>query len=304
MIPHKSALRPSRAVVLGGGASLGRAMHWGLSAGFLEAGLDLRNADLMIGTSAGAIMGAYLALGEDPRLSPTPIHPPSASPPSTNANAALEQLAVACAKAVTSSCPEEEWKAIWRAALAPDTVLDTVDENAAVTRPTIAALNGRPWPANFRAAAVNAFTGQLQLWGPSSRVPLDRAVASSSALPGVWPPITLGGGRYIDGGVRSMLNADLAKGAERVVVISCFDLSPSLRASEPVKVLNVALNEEIEQLRAQGSSVELITPDKEFLVLSEYGAKMFDASRVPAAYEIAKAQTRREIDRIHNIWIR
>jgi NTE family protein len=291
-------VRASRALVLGGGALLGRALHWGLIAGFLEEGLDLRDADLILGTSAGAIMGARFALGEDPRLSPTPLDPPSASAPLPNANLALQQLTIPCAKATLSSAPEEEWKAIGAMALAAD----TVDENAAITRPTIAALNGRPWPGNFRATAVNAFTGQPQLWGPSSGVPLDRAVASSSALPGVWPPITLDGGRYVDGAVRSMLNADLAKGFERVVVISCFDLSSPSTAPEPAKVLNRALHEEIEHLRAQGSSVELITPDEEFMALSEYGAKMFDASRVPAAYGIAKAQARREADRIRRNW--
>jgi NTE family protein len=241
-------------------------------------------------------MGALLALGEDPRFSPTPIDPSSASAPSPNA--ALQQLMVSCAKVVNSSAPEEGWKAIGTMALA----VDTIDENAAVTRPTIAALSGRPWPENFRATAVNAFTGKFQLWGPTSRVPLDRAVASSSALPGFYPPISIDGARYMDGGVRSMLNADLAKGFKRVVVISCFDLSSRVSAPEPVKALNGALNGEIERLRAQGSSVELITPDEEFLVLSEYGAKMFDASRVPAAYGIARAQARREIDRIRENW--
>ena len=272
-------------------------MHWGMIAGFLEEGLDLRTADLMIGTSAGAIMGARFALGEDPRLSPTPLDPSSASA-APLANAALQQLIVSCAEAIVSSQPQEGWKAIGKSALA----VDTVSENAAITRPTLAALSSRPWPENFRATAVNAFTGQLQLWGPSSGVALDRAVASSSALPGFYPPISVDGARYMDGGVRSMLNADLAKGFGRVVVISCFDLSSPLTAPEPVKALNNALNGEIEQLRAQGSSVEVITPNEEFLVLSEYGAKMFDASRVPAACEIAKAQARREIDRIRNNW--
>lgn len=242
-------------------------------------------------------MGARFALGEDPRLSPTPLDPSPAAAGAAG-NAALQQLMVACAKAVVSSAPEEEWKAIGTRALAAD----TADENAAITRPTIAALSGRPWPGNFRATAVNAFTGQLQLWGPSSGVPLDLAVASSSALPGFYPPISVDGSRYVDGGTRSMLNADLAKGFERVVVISCFDLSSPSTVPEPVRILNRALNEEIARLRAQGSSVELTTPGEEFLLLSEHGAKMFDASRVPAACAIAKAQARRESDRVRRIW--
>lgn len=244
-------------------------------------------------------MGALFALGEDPRLSPTPIDPSSASA-AQSANAALEQLVFACAKAVVSAAPVEEWKAIGTMALA----VNTVDEHAAAARPTIAALNGRQWPENFRATAVNAFTGQFQLWGPSSGVALDLGVASSSALPGFYSPISVDGGRYMDGGVRSMLNADVAKGFDRVVVISCFDLSSPFGAPEPIKTLNSALNREIEQLRAQGSFVEVITPNEEFLMLSEYGANMFDASRVPAACGIARAQAKHEIDRIRKNWTR
>ena len=298
-IPHTVGVRPSRALVLGGGALLGRAMHWGLIAGFLEAGLDLRDADLILGTSAGAIIGALVALGADPRLSPPPVDPPSASAPLPNPDSAMEHLIAASAKAALSSAPEEEWKAIGAMALA----VDTVDENAAITRPTLALLRGRRWPKNFCAAAVQAYTGELQLWRPSSGVSLDSAVASSSALPGVWPPITLNGGRYMDGAVRSMLNADQAKGFDRVVVISCFDLSSSATMPEPVRVLNCALQEEIEHLRASGSSVEVLTPDEEFLALSERGSKMFDGGRVRAAYEIAKTQAGREISRIRQNWM-
>lgn len=274
-------------------------MHWGMIAGLLEEGLDLRDADWIIGTSAGAIMGALFALGEDPRSSPTPIDPSSASA-ARAANAALQQLMVACAKAVVSPASTEEWKAIGTMAL----TVNTVDENAAVSRPTIAALNGRSWPENFRATAVNAFTGHFHLLGPSSGVPLHLGVASSSALPGFYSPISVDGGRYMDGGVRSMLNADVAKGFDRVVVISCFDLSSPFAAPEPIKTLNSVLNQEIEQLGAQGSFVEVITPNDEFLVLSEYGANMFDASRVPAACGIARAQAKRVVDRIRTNWTR
>jgi NTE family protein len=86
--------RPSRALVLGGGGSLGRAMHWGLTAGFLEAAIDLRDADLIIGTSAGAVVGAQLGLGADPRLSAPVVDASSmsTSTPSPSARAALAYL--------------------------------------------------------------------------------------------------------------------------------------------------------------------------------------------------------------------
>jgi NTE family protein len=292
--------RPSRALVLGGGGSLGRAMHWGLTAGFLEAGIDLRDADLIIGTSAGAVVGAQLGLGADPRLSAPVVDASSmsTSTPSPSARAALAYLIAGCARAAVSSTPEEEWRAIGQMALA----VETVSEGVALSRASLAAITGGQWPANFRATAVNAYTGRFQLWSLESDVSLERAVASSSALPGVWPPITIADARYIDGGVRSMLNADLAAGFGRVLVLSCFDLSLPAGAPHPTRVLNQALGREIEQLRHGGSVVEVITPDEAFLTLSGHGTRMLDGSLVPEAYDIAKQLAAHNIDRIRELW--
>ena len=77
---------------------------------------------------------------------------------------------------------------------------------------------------------------------------LERAVASSAAIPGVWPPITIMGQRYIDGGVRSMLNADLATGCDIVVVVSCFALEVVGKNAD-MATLNAALIGELGALR-------------------------------------------------------
>jgi len=77
---------------------------------------------------------------------------------------------------------------------------------------------------------------------------LERAVASSAAIPGVWPPITIMGQRYIDGGVRSMLNADLATGCDTVVVVSCFALEVVGKNAD-MATLNAALIGELGALR-------------------------------------------------------
>ena len=52
-----------------------------------------------------------------------------------------------------------------------------------------------------------------------SGVALVDAVAASCAVPGIWPPVTINGRRYIDGGVRSSTNADLAAGSDRILAI-------------------------------------------------------------------------------------
>ena len=56
-----------RILVLGGGGSVGIAWEEGILAGLLDAGLDVRNADLIIGTSAGSVVGTHLRHGRDPR---------------------------------------------------------------------------------------------------------------------------------------------------------------------------------------------------------------------------------------------
>jgi NTE family protein len=77
------------------------------------------------------------------------------------------------------------------------------------------------WPAApLTLTAVDAATGEFRTFDRDSGVPLVQAVAASCAVPGVYPPVTIEGRRYVDGGMRSPANADLAAGSERVVVLA------------------------------------------------------------------------------------
>ena len=87
-------------------------------------------------------------------------------------------------------------------------------------------LPSKTWPARtLLITAIDAETGELRIFDGSGDVPLLDAVAASCAVPLVWPPITIGGRRYIDGGVRSAANVDLAKGCDRVVVLAPVDFA-------------------------------------------------------------------------------
>ena len=89
------------------------------------------------------------------------------------------------------------------------------------------------WPRQrLLITAVNAETGAAVVFDRDSGVSLVDAVAASCAVPLVWPPITIKGQRYIDGGMRSVANVDLAKGYERVVVIAPLTAAPR-RANRP-----------------------------------------------------------------------
>jgi len=74
-----------------------------------------------------------------------------------------------------------------------------------------------------RIVAVDAHTGEERIFDESGAVSLVDAVAASCAVPGIWPPITIDGRRYMDGGIRSVLNADLAVGHDVVLILAPID---------------------------------------------------------------------------------
>jgi NTE family protein len=179
----------TRALVLGAGGPVGRAWQTGLAAGLAGLGFDFGAADLILGTSAGAIVGAEIALGLDLRAflsSPAPSAPPARTPPP-----GFREMMAAIARAALSPAPEAERRKIGQFALSAE----VPGEETAITRANLAGVAGRPWPPGFRAACVSTRTGELRVWSASSGVRLETALAASSALPGVWPPITIGADR-------------------------------------------------------------------------------------------------------------
>jgi NTE family protein len=287
----------ARALVLGGGGPVGRAWQTGLAAGFIEAGIELGAADLIVGTSAGAIVGAEIALRHNmsdfvpATPSASPSGPPSAPP------AAIQQLMASIAAVATSATPELELQRIGQFAISAN----TPSEEIAVGRPNLAGVTGIPWPSNLQATSVSTTTGLLQVWTAQSGVPLEKGLAASSALPGVWPAITIGADRYMDGGVSGMLHVDLAKGYSRVVVVSCFSLEDVDR-SDPRHAGNKAQLGDIEMLGYGGSAVELVAPDEEFLSLTGHGTLMLNPALEAPAFELGRQQAHNEAARILSIW--
>jgi NTE family protein len=102
--------------------------------------------------------------------------------------------------------------------------------------------------------AVDAATGSFTTFDASSGVDLVDAVAASCAVPGIWPPVTVGDRRYVDGGVRSSSNAHLAEGFDHVLVLS--PMNPALVAGQ---------GEELAALEATGSQVLVIQADEDAL---------------------------------------
>lgn len=286
----------SRAVVLGGGGPVGIGWESGLAVGLTGEGIHFGEADLIVGTSAGSVVGAQLALGMDLAAGveglagPLPLGP--------GGSAAMDGLMAVMAEAATaSSSPEEGRAKIGRLA----TEAATAGEETFLRRFDVVA--GRDWPATFACTAIDVATGEFQVWDSTAGIELRRGVASSCAVPGVFPPVTIGAKRYMDGGMRTPLNADAAVGHDLVVVVSCFALALPEGFSDPMfDALSAQVEAELTRLRDAGAAVEIVTPTQEFLDLSGWGLNLMDPTLAPAAFDAGVRQAAVEATRLRAAW--
>lgn len=288
----------SRALVLGGGGPVGIGWESGLVTGFAEAGVDLAAADLVIGTSAGSVVGVQLVAGLDQEgilaqaAEPLPVI--SDEQVLLSIGILLETLRTAIGN---GSSYEQTRQAVGKVALSATTVAEQpwVDKFSSV--------KGVDWPERYRCTAVDAVSGELRVWDRDSGVPLQQAVASSCAVPALFPPVTIGGRRYMDGGMRTGLNADLAEGHDAVLAVSCMPLSLPEGWHDPVADATNAMQQaELEHLVATGAKLEVVGPDAEFLELSGWGAFLMDSTRVRAAFDAGRRQAAEEATRVSSLW--
>ena len=293
------------ALILGGGGAAGNAWEIGIIAGLAEAGLDMTQAaDLVVGTSAGATAAAQVRSGIPAFellasvLSP-PVQPVGQNrerPPSLPMATVFERMR-AIGAAATSAADLQ--RAMGAFGLESDSILEP---GAGQRRAMVAARLPRPeWPDRpMIVVAVNAHTGELAAFDRDSGADLVDAVTASTALPGLVPTVSINGTRYIDGGVRSLDNADLASGYAHVVVLSPLggrSGPPPEGQFEGLRRLPGAdLGSQVEDLRKQGSRVEVITPDAGSR--TAMGTNQMDpATRIPAA-RAGFAQGKQEATRV------
>jgi NTE family protein len=267
-----------QALVLGGGGVAGVAWTTGLLLGLAEHGQDLTGADLLVGTSAGSVVAAQVASGRPLAELYARQADPAQQTAEIPAEIDFEKFAADFGGAVTGATdPAEVRRAVGKLAMAAQTVPE------AERRAVIAArLPVHEWPSQrVVIVAVDAETGEPRRFDRESGVSLVDAVAASCAVPGVWPPVTIEGRAYVDGGVRSAENADYATGFSRVTVVSPLGADAPLPMEKP-------LLEVLDDLRAGGAEVTLITPDE--ASRAAVGENPLDpATRTPAA-EAGRAQ--------------
>jgi len=255
------------ALVLGGGGATGMAWETGVLSAFEDLGVDLTKSDLVIGSSAGSFVGSAL-LSKTGMLNFLEIQKRSPNP----------QLSAADVTAAYQG---------WRQAFVEGGA-DRISvgrllgqQSLAVARDHVAS-NRRDlvrswlvcddWHANLRVTAINAYSGELSLFGPSSGITLLEAVSASGAIPGLWPSVSLLGSRWIDGGMVSTTNALLAGGAARILIL----------APMPAPQGKISGTYEDGEVLSQKSEVTVVAADTE--ALSAMGTNIYDPTKRDIAF--------------------
>jgi NTE family protein len=273
-----------RALVFGGGGITGIAWEWGILAGLARAGIALTDADLVVGTSAGSVVGTQVAHGLDvEERYAAQLEPPDDEVAAALGAGTLLRYVLAM---ISSRTPQRVRARIGRLALRADT-----GDEAARVAVIESRLPVRDWPARkLSITAVDTATGEFRVFDRDAGAPLVPAVAASCAVPGVWPPVTIDGRRYMDGGMRSAANIDLAAGYDRVVVIA-----PLVQGFGPMP----SVASQVKELRTQ-ATVALVSPDP--AALKAFGRNVLDPAKRAAAARAGLAQSTTVADEVRATW--
>ena len=267
--------------MLAGGGLAGIAWETGVLRGIADespaTAKALLDSEVLVGTSAGSTVAAQLSSG----LGLDALFDRQTAPTSTelNPNVGVEEITELFLTAMMqpNTTKAEKLQKIGAVAVSTETVAESVRREVIAHR-----LASHDWPDRvLRISAIDIATGELVAFDRDSGVGLVDAVAASCAVPGVWPPVTIGDRRYMDGGVGSTVNLVLADDCDVIVA-----LVPQGR-STPSPFGDGAV-EEVDSLG--GSAFGVFADDES---LAAFGANPLDpACRAPSALA-GRAQGRR-----------
>lgn len=261
--------------MLAGGGLAGIAWETGVLAGIADespaTAEALVDSEVLVGTSAGSTVAAQLVSGLDLDA----LFDRQTAPTSTEINprAGIEQITEMFLTAMAQpGSKAEKLQRIGAVALSADTVAEPVRRDVIAHR-----LPSHEWPdRDLRITAIDTATGELVAFDRMSGVDLVDAVAASCAVPGVWPPVTIGDRRYMDGGVGSTVNLAVADDCDEVVAL----IPQGLSSPSP---FGPGAAEEVAARNASGINAFGIFADD--ASLAAFGANPLDpACRAPSAH--------------------
>ena len=261
-------------LVLGAGGVTGDAFHRGVLRALLEVGYDARDADVIVGTSAGSMVGAFLRRPE--RALGATMREMSVHGRKLGSAPDLSPLLAAARR---------PWRA--RPGVIAASLLPTGRRSTDFLVAGLAARHGRDWPARpLYVVASRRRDGRRVVFGRDGAPPTDvaHAVAASCAIPGFFHPVEIDGDMYVDGGVHSPTNADVLNAWDLDVVLVSSPMSVDVRAVRPTLDLPLRLGahryvrRETARQRRRGTAVVVFEPGGELLsamgVNPLYGARI------------------------------
>jgi NTE family protein len=206
-----------RALVLGGGGVAGIAWETGVLLGLRDgsggAADPAAQADLVIGTSAGSTVAAQLHGRPLDELYAAQLGEAHAEiPVEFDLDALLAAMSAAYDRG-RRPLPDA-LRQLGEFALAAPTPPEATRRAVIEAR-----LPDHDWPERRVVVTAVGVDGSFVAFDRDSGVGLVDAVAASCAVPGIWPPVTIAGARYVDGGMRSSTNADLAAGCSHALAL-------------------------------------------------------------------------------------
>jgi NTE family protein len=271
------------ALVLGGGGITGIAWELGILKGLADTGVDVTGADTVTGTSAGSVVGAQVtgtrSLDE---VYATQLDPPDHEIGARVGRATMLRLVPPM---LVPGSEQRKLRRIGRMSMRAHPPGGA--ERLEVIR---SRLGDVPWPdRDLRITAVEAETGTFTVFDRRSGVELVPAVAASCAVPLVWPAVAIGGRHYLDGGMRSTANVDLARGADVVIVLAplpqAFSKSTSIKA----------------QLARTGARHwVVVTPDDQ--ALADIGRNVLDPAKRTTAARTGLRQAADVAEAVRRVW--
>jgi len=257
-------------LVLGSGGITGIAWMTGLLLGLNEMGVDLRECGKMLGTSAGATVAAQIREDSDLwELYERQVYTSKQVQELAPQIRLLRLLPLAMAILPKLNAPIERTRRIGQLALRAEA------ENAQARQSVITA---RLHP--LALVAVDVLTGETRMFDRRSGVGLADAVAASCAVPGIWPPVNIDGRQYMDGGIRSSSNADLAERSSGVIIVSPLGANRGIPGR--------TLSRQIAKLEQSGTRVQVIGPDR--TAAAAMGKNPLNPARRAIAAQAGRAQ--------------
>jgi NTE family protein len=271
-----------RALVLGGGGVAGIAWETGILQGIADesptVARALVDAGVLVGTSAGSTVAAQIGSGSSiDDLFGRQVQEASAELDPGVGLDAVTDVFLAAMSEPHATVPQKRQR-IGAIALATETVSEQLRRNVIAQR-----LPTHNWPDRvLRVTVIDIATGELVVFDRDSGVDLVDAVAASCAVPGAWPPVTIGKRRYMDGGIGSTINLDVADDCDEAVVLVPAGVSaPSSFGAGPVA----------EIAAFHGRALGVFADDES---LAAFGSNPLDPRCRIASAKAGRAQGRRE----------